>query len=617
MRIIVRVFAILGLLGVLVTSLFIGLAIHFSNRAPTLPDNIVLELDLEKPLAEAAPNDPVSGLIGERHSTLSQVIMALNNAAKDGRVKGIIARAGNPAIPFAQSQELRDAIAAFRKTGRFAIVHAESFGETGNGMQPYYLASAFEQVWLQPMGDLGITGMQAELTFFRGTLDKLQVQPEFRKREEYKTFAEQYTETEPSAANRESTDALVGDLFEQWVAGVAADRGLALDAVRRAVDNAPLLDKAALDAKLVDRLAYWDEAVAWALLKASGQVPPPADQPLKAPKGDGVAQLVSVADYAKITSAPKKVTLPTDSTPVVAVIVGEGAIMRGESNVDPLSGSESFGAATIAASFDAAIENDQVKAILFRVNSPGGSAVASEVVRRKVLQAKAAGKPVIVSMGAVAASGGYWVSMAADKIVAQPATITGSIGVVAGKMVTKGLTDMVGISFAPFSRGANAGMWSANTPFSPEQDAKLNAFLDATYGAFTSGVAEGRKLPLEKVKEIAKGRVYTGRQAKELGLVDALGGYQTAIKLVREAMGVSEDQRLTLINYPAERSPWELVMKLMSGEVSLGDLRAAISARMAADALADVKPVLSPLLPILRSSQENTTMMPAMVTQGL
>ncbi len=617
MRIIVRVFAILGLLGVLATSLLIGLAIHFSNRAPSLPDNIVLELDLEKPLAEAPPNDPISGLIGERRATLSQVIMALNNAAKDGRVKGIIARTGNPAFPFAQSQELRDAIAAFRKTGRFAIVHAESFGETGNGMQPYYLASAFEQIWLQPMGDLGITGMQAELTFFRGTLDKLQVQPEFRKREEYKTFAEQYTETGPSAANRESTDALVGDLYEQWVAGVAADRGLALDAVRRAVDNAPLLDKAALDAKLVDRLAYWDEAVAWALLKASGQVPPPADQPLKAPKGDGVAQLVSVLDYAKIASATSKMKLPTDNSPVVAVIVGEGAIMRGESNVDPLSGSESFGATTIAAAFDEAIENEQVKAILFRVNSPGGSAVASEVVRRKVLQAKAAGKPVIVSMGAVAASGGYWVSMGADKIVAQPATITGSIGVVAGKMVTKGLTDMVGVNFAPFSRGANAGMWSANTPFSPEQDAKLNAFLDATYGAFTSGVAEGRKLPLEKVREIAKGRVYTGRQAKELGLVDALGGYQVAIKLVREALGVSEDQRLFMINYPAQRSPLEMVMKLMSGEVSVGDLRAAVSARMAADALADVRPVLSPLLPILRSGEENTIMMPAMATQGL
>lgn len=617
MRIIVRVFAILGLLGVLATSLLIGLAIHFSNRAPTLPDNIVLELDLEKPLAEAAPNDPVAGLIGERRATLPQVIAALNNASKDGRVKGIVARAGNPAFPFAQSQELRDAIAAFRKTGRFAIVHAESFGETGNGMQPYYLASAFEQIWLQPMGDVGITGMQAELTFFRGTLDKLQVQPEFRKREEYKTFAEQYTETEPSAANRESTDALVGDLFEQWVAGVAADRGLALDAVRRAVDNAPLLDKAALDAKLVDRLAYWDEAVAWSLLKASGQVPPPADQPLKAPKGDGVAELVSVLDYAKIAGATKKVKLPTDNSPVVAVIVGDGAIMRGESSTDPLSGSESFGAATIAAAFDEAIENEQVKAILFRVNSPGGSAVASEVVRRKVLQAKAAGKPVIVSMGAVAASGGYWVSMGADKIVAQPATITGSIGVVAGKMVTKGLTDMVGVSFAPFSRGANAGMWSSNTPFSPEQDAKLNAFLDATYGAFTSGVAEGRKLPLEKVRELAKGRVYTGRQAKELGLVDALGGYHTAIKLVREALGVSEDQFLMLVNYPAQRSPWEVVMKLMSGEVSVGDLRAAVSARIAADALADVRPLLSPLLPILRSGEENTIMMPAMATQGL
>ena len=608
MRIIVRVFAIIGILAVIVTTALIGTWVYFARKGPTLPDQIVLQLDLEQPLAEGRPNSPLAGLLGEKHATLDETVLALHRASKDPRVKGIIARTGSPALSFAQSQELRDAIERFRNSGRFAIVHAESFGEVGNGMQPYYLASAFEQVWLQPMGDLAITGMQAELPFLRGTLDKLEIEPQFRKREEYKTFAEQYTETTASPANRESTEALVGDLFEQWVAGVATSRGLAVEEVRRAVDNAPLLDKAALDAKLIDRLAYWDEAVDWALIKAAGGTPPEAGQPMAKPVEENGPTLIDLHAYAQIDDQPVSIT---QSPTMIAVIVGEGAIMRGDSAADPLSGSESFGATTVAAALDEAIENPNVKAILFRVNSPGGSAVASEVVRRKVIQAKAAGKPVIVSMGAVAASGGYWVSMGADKIVAQPATITGSIGVIAGKMVTTGLTDMVGIHIDTISRGANAGMWSSTAPFTPGQDAKLNAFLDATYAAFTNGVAEGRNLPIEQVRTIAKGRVYTGRQAKDLGLVDALGGYHVAIALTREALKLDADAPLAIVSFPRQRSQFEMVMALLNG-----DIRADISRHMAGAALADVRPALAPLAPFLRSGDEMTAMMPAMMAHG-
>lgn len=601
MRIILRVFAIIGFLSVLLVAGAVGLAYHFANRQPTLPDNIVLELDLEQPLAEAPATDPIAGLLGNRHATVEQMVRTLNRAAKDPRVKGIIARTGNGVHSFAVTQELRDSIAKLRKEGRFAIIHAESFGEMGNGMQPYYLATAFEQVWMQPMGDLAITGMQAELAFLRGTLDKLKVEPQFRKREEYKSFAEQYTETGPTAANREAIDGLVGDLFNQWVSDVALARGLNDAAVRAAVDKAPLLDKDAVEAKLVDKLAYWDEAVDWALEKA------------KAAGGGTVKpELVSLHDYNR---APPPIDLSINEAPLVAMIVGDGAIMRGDSQADPLSGEESFGAATIAAAFDEAIENEQVKAILFRVNSPGGSAVASEVVRRKVLKAKAAGKPVIVSMGSVAASGGYWVSMGADRIVAAPGTITGSIGVIAGKIVLRGLTDWAGVNIEPISRGANAGMWSSNTPFTPGQEERLNAFLDSTYASFTQGVAEGRNLPLEKVKQIAKGRVYTGRQAKELGLVDALGGYATALAEVRKVLKLAEDAPLRAITLPHKRSQFEFLLDMLSGDarVSVGD---AVAAHVADRTLAPYRPALATLAPYLRADQDMVAVMPAMVRQG-
>lgn len=600
MRIILRVFAIIGFLSVVVVAGLIGLGIHFANRQPKLPDNIVLELDLERPLAEASATDPVVGLLGGKHVTVEEMVRTLNRASKDSRVKGVIARTGNGVHSFAVTQELRDSIARLRKSGRFAIIHAESFGEMGNGMQPYYLATSFEQVWMQPMGDLAITGMQAELAFLRGTLDKLKVEPQFRKREEYKSFAEQYTETGPTPANREAIDSLVGDLFEQWVTDVATARGVNEAAVRAAVDKAPLLDKDAVDAKLVDKLAYWDEAVEWALDKAAD------GSPVK-------PELVDLHDYNR--ASPDGVDLSINDAPLVAMIVGDGAIMRGDSQSDPLSGDESFGAATIAAAFDEAIENDQVKAILFRVNSPGGSAVASEVVRRKVLKAKAAGKPVVVSMGAVAASGGYWVSMGADRIVAEPGTITGSIGVIAGKMVIRGLTDMVGVSFEPIGRGANAGMWSPNTPFTPAQEERLNAFLDSTYSAFTQGVAEGRKLPLDTVKQIAKGRVYTGRQAKELGLVDTLGGYATAMAEVRTTLKLAEDSPVRVLRLPQKRSQFDFILDLLSGDarVSVGEV---VATGVADHALAPLRPTLSTLAPYLRADQDMVAVMPAMVRQG-
>lgn len=601
MRFLVRLFAVIGLLSVLLVGGLVGLWLLLRPDGKPLPDGMVLAFDFQKPLVEAAPDDPFAGLVAGSQPTLVDVVAAIDRAAADPRVVGLVGMVGDSGGKgFAMTQELRDAVQRFRAAGKFTVAHAETFGELGSGMQGYYMATAFEQVWMQPMGDVSVTGLRAELPFLRGTLDKLNVVPQFEKRHEYKTFAEQYTNSEPSPANKEATESLIGDLFEQWVAGVAAARNLPVEAVRAAVDKAPLLDDEAVQAKLVDKLAFADEALDAAKAKgAKGKDTP-------------VLDLLEYGDAVKGDPA----SAPPADAPKVALVVGSGPIMRGEGQVDPLSGEATFGAETVAEHFQAAIDDKDVKAILFRVDSPGGSAVASAVVGRMVERARAAGKPVVVSMGPVAASGGYWVSMKADRIVAQPGTITGSIGVVGGKMVTKGLTDWAGLNFVAIERGKNAGMWSSNNAFSPSQAERLNAFMDSTYDAFTRGVADGRKLPVEKVREIAKGRVYTGRQAKEIGLVDALGGFQTALAQVRQLVGVAPDAKLNLVPFPQPKGPFENLMALMSGDTR-AEAGRAVSALVAADLLAEIRPVIAPLAPYIRARgmDETVLLMPPLLVE--
>ncbi|MFC7334417.1 signal peptide peptidase SppA [Rhodocista pekingensis] len=593
MKVIVRIFAVIGLLAVLLVGGAVAIGMMLSPGRPTLPDSVVLELDLEKPLSEQAPGNPFAALSSDQKATLHDVVATLDRAARDPRVKGLIAHAGTAEGGVATLQELRDAVERFRAAGKFALVHAETFGEFSPGMQSYYLATAFDEIWLQPVGTLGITGVLSERPLLRGTLEKLKIEPQIDKRYEYKTAAEQFMEREPTPANKEMTESLIGDLYEQMVAGIAADRKLPIDAVNAAVDRAPLLDKEALELKLVDRLGYYDELV---------------DAAKERTRSDkGTAKTVALTDYRDAAEE-------TDAqAPVVALVVGEGGITRGESDSNPVTGSEGFGATDVAKAINAAAADSSVKAILFRVNSPGGSAVGSEVVRRAVKRAREQGKPVIVSMGDLAASGGYWVSMDADRIVAQPGTFTGSIGVLGGKMVTSGLTDMLGVSYGMTSRGKNATMWTTQQPYTPAELDRRAALLDDIYVQFTAGVSAGRNLPLEKVQEVAKGRVWTGRQAKEIGLVDALGGYATALAQTREVMGLSADAPVRVALFPKPKSQFELIMSLFDGGA-----RVQLGQWVLADALAEYRPLLTQVEPLLRATrtEEQTVLMPPVGIAG-
>ncbi|WP_026313713.1 signal peptide peptidase SppA [Actinomadura flavalba] len=483
---------------------------------------LILELDLADGIVEAPPADPLSALMTLRRTHLHDVLGGLRRARTDPRVKALVVKvSGGTAL--AMAQELRDAVAAFRAAGKLAVAWAETFGEGGRGNVPYYLATGFDEVWLQPSGEVGLTGIALEEPFFGGALEKAGVKPEFAKRHEYKTMANTFMERAYTPAHEESSQRLVDSLADQIAAGVAAARGIDVAEVRALIDRGPLLAAEALDARLVDRLGYRDEVYAHVRERVGGQ-------PL----------LRFVNRYNRAQSVAKKLPKPGKHD-AIALITGQGPIRLGRSGRGgplPTQG-PSMGSDTISAAFRAAVRDDRVKAIVFRVNSPGGSAVASDTIWREVQLAREAGKPVVVSMGNVAASGGYYVAMGADTIVAQPGTITGSIGVVVGKAVVNDLLARVGVGLGHVTSGDHARMFSATKDFSDSEWARVNASLDAIYADFTGKAARGRGMTPEKMHELARGRVWTGADAHANGLVDELGGLDHALGLAREKAGLA------------------------------------------------------------------------------
>jgi protease-4 len=413
------------------------------------------------------------------------------------------------------------------------------------------------------MGNVGLTGLYAESPFLKGTLDILGVVPEFDHREEYKTAMNLLTETKMTPAHREEVEALLGSVSGQIVRGIAHDRKLAEAEVRAAIDRGPLLGAEAVEAKLVDRLGYRDEVRADARARA----------------GSG-AEMLGLGAYFDRAGHPHH------EGAAIALIYGSGLVVRSGGAANPLSGSNVMAASEITRAFRAAVRDPSVRAILFRIDSPGGSAVASESIWREVVFARERGKPVVVSMGDVAGSGGYYVAAAADKIVAEPATLTGSIGVLAGKLVVADLLRKVGVSTDGVQVGANAAMFSPTRPFSAVAHSRLEAFLDETYKGFKDHVATGRHMTQEEVETVAKGRVWSGEDAKAHGLVDELGGYQAAIRLAKAAADLPPEAPFTLTVFPREEGPAELLYNRLTGKdrerddgtVSSGSLERSLKA---------------------------------------
>jgi len=536
-RIIVGILASLGF-ATLLLSIGLGVLVWmFLPGDDDLPERIVLTIDLRDGIEEAAKDGSLAALDLAPGLTLADTVLAIDRASQQSNVAGLIARIDGSGPGFAQTQELREAITHFRRNGKFAFAFSTSFGEFGPGTIGYYLASAFEEIHLQPLGAVGLTGLYLETPLLQGLFERAGVTMSGGKRGPYKTAANMFTEQSLTREHRQSLEWLATSLDEQIRDGIVQGRRLARNAVDSLIDGGPYGADEAFRNGLIDRLSYWDEMVKRAKEKAGPD-----------------AELMGLDTFAGL--------VPADgSDDVIALIEGVGQIQQGDSSSGP--GGTVMGADTVARAIADAINDKDVRAILFRISSSGGSAVASETIAREVRRAIDMKKPVIVSMGDVAASGGYWIAMDATAIIADPGTLTGSIGVLAGKPVLDELWTKFGVNWGSVGRGANASMWSTNSDYNSLGRNRLEAFLDDTYDAFTAGVARGRDMEQDDVHAIAEGRVWTGMQAKKLGLVDELGGFAKALDRTRSEIGSDPESPVSIRRFPAPKPPWETALELV------------------------------------------------------
>jgi protease-4 len=533
-------------IGCLLVLLFVAIVgiVALGMREPALPRQMVVSMRLSGGLTERAVEDPFAELAGGTPMSLSDLRSVLIAAAEDDRVEGVRLRIDDFGAGVAQIQELRTLLTRVSAAGKFTSAYMESVGEYRPANWSYYLASAADEISINPLGDVNLLGLSVRTPFIKGTFDKLGIKPEFPGRGAYKTARFMYTEQEFTPEQREMMDWLMSSMMDQLVAGVAEGRGMEPDAVRELVDRGPFLGPAALEEGLVDHLEDWTGFTERIEEKVSGKV-----------------EVVGAKRYLDSLRSPS-------GRHTIAVVTAVGGIMRGENRreLNPLFGGDVMGSDTIARSFRKVRANEAVKAVVFRVDSPGGSALASEVIRREMVRT-AEKVPVVVSMGNVAASGGYWISCGAQRIVAQPGTITASIGVFTGHLnASKLYTDKLGITFGKLDYGANANYYGELEDWTDAQRAVTDRFLDRIYDAFLERVAESRDMTVEQVDAIGRGRVYTGDQALERGLVDVLGGFPEAVEEAKKLADIPADARVKLVNYPVQKPLWQQLLHRGSGD---------------------------------------------------
>jgi len=487
---------------------------------------ILLEIDLSRGLADAPPADPLAAVRRRHLPLLSDVVEGLRRGSDDDDVAGAVLLVGLGPSSIAHAEELGTALEDFAATGRTTVAFGESFGEMGQGTVPYYVAAHCDTVWLQPSGAVSLTGVSLDVTFLRGLLDKVSATPMIGQRHEYKSAADTFLRDELSEPNREMTQRLADSVVDRVTATVERRRRLDRADVIAAMAAAPLPAADALARGLVDRLGYRGEVYA-DLRRRQGR--------------DGALRLRFAARYARKQASRPLEQARAKRRPVVALVPVRGGIVSGRSRpsglIGPVAGSD-----TVGATLEALHDDDAVKAVVLHVDSPGGSYVASDAIRRAVLALRATGRPVVAAMGRVAASGGYFVSMPADRIVSLPSTLTGSIGVLAGKIVVHETLARVGVMRQTVGSGPQAAMHSSNLPYDDEQWRRLQDWLDEVYDDFTRKAASDRGMPLDRLEPLARGRVWTGADARGLGLVDELGGLEHAVGVACQRAGLRRDQ---------------------------------------------------------------------------
>jgi len=500
--------------------------------APHVPGRAVLSIRLDGPIAEITSEDPLAEVLGEQPMSLRDLRRALVAATEDDRIVGVRVRVDSFGGGFATAQEIRGLLQGVQRAGKWTAAYMDTAGEFTPGNMLYYVASACDEISMNPMGDVNLIGLSVRSPFIRGTLDKLEITPEFPGRGDYKTARFMYTERDFTPEHREMMQWLVDSLMGQITGDIAESRDTTPEMVREIMDRAPLVADEAVEAGLVDRLEDWTAFSE----RLEGK--------------EGKAEFVGLKSYLRGLREPSL-------GPKIAVVTATGAIMRGKSgrSLNPLLGGEIMGSETIAGAWRKVRKTPGIKAVVFRIDSPGGSAVASEIIRSEM--ARTAEKiPVVVSMSNLAASGGYWITCGAQKIVAEPGTLTASIGVFGGHLNMDGFwKDKLGVTFGRLDAAKNANIYGELEDWNDEQRAIVDKILDRIYGQFLEKVAASRGMTREQVDAMARGRVFTGEQALEKGLVDVLGGFDVAIAQAKELAGISPETAVTLVDFP-KPEPW-------------------------------------------------------------
>jgi protease IV len=514
---------------------------YISHRVQ--PDSI-LDVELKGPTVERGGGG-VLGLLNAHQTPLNLLRYAMERGAKDSHIVGMEIKVIDPELELAQAQEIAALIKSFKSHGKWTAAYIETAGESDPGNSAYIVASAADEVSLMPQGELNLVGVGLRELFARGTLDWLGIKPNFASMGQYKSAANMFTNKDFTPAQKREDEELVGNMYDQIVATTATERKLSPETVKALIDQAPLNAEAGLKAHLVDRLEYEDQF--------SDRI-----------KTHGGTQH-KVVDYSNYARASLFGGFG-GGTNEIAVIYGDGAIQRSGEGIDPFSvGSQAMTADDITEAFKSAREDNDVRGVIFRVNSPGGSVIASELIRRQV-ELTAQKKPVVVSMSGYAASGGYWVSTPAAKIIAEPGTITGSIGVLGGKFNISPAAQKIYANSGSVTRGANVEMFDMWTDFTPEQ-AKMfhDQILGETYSYFLKLVAASRHMSVERADEVAQGRVWTGEQALKVNLVDSLGGFDDAMAATKALARLAPDQPVGIVELPEQPG---VLKSLMSGQLA-------------------------------------------------
>jgi protease-4 len=567
--------------GVIVVLSFITLAVIVSvtgiafvyllvSRGPAIEDDSTLVLRPGGELQETAPDDVVGQLIGRNVTTVRSFVESLRLAKRDPRITGVLLVPSSFESPFwAKVQELRDAVLDFRKSGKIVVAFLEYGGD-----REYYLASAADRVFLLPTSALDLTGVASYEVFLRGTLDKLGAYADFLQIGAYKTAVNQLTEKGFTPAHREMTEALNADMYAQLVRGIAAARKKTEAEIRLLLDQGPFAPEDAVRTGLVDALAYEDQL----------------DDRVPQLRQGGDMRRVEGNDYQRVT--PRSLGVRPQSR--IALVYASGVIASGKSGYDPGNGVV-VGSDTFVEQLRRLRNDDAIKAIVLRVDSPGGSSVASDVMWRELMitRDQKPSRPLVISMSDLAASGGYYISVPGHVIVAQPGTLTGSIGIFAGKFVIDGTLGKVGVTTQTVKSGKNADIYSPFARFSPEQREKVGQYMEGFYKSFITKVADGRHSTTDRIDAVAQGRVWTGAQAKDRGLVDVLGGLDTAVSIAKERAHIPADEEVELVVYSARRSFFEAITELGRSSSALGAWGTLMNAAQRQAAASLLAPVTS------------------------